>query len=293
MTPLDASTLAHLKSWEGHSVTVSDVLTAAPVQGLAATLDRDEPAPVQQSILPPLWHWLYFLPQAKQSELGPDGHALRGGFLPPVPFPRRMWAGGRVTWHANLRVGQAVRRTSTVRQVQHKQGRSGELLFVLVTHEIHNDDGLCISEEHDIVYRPLETGQASVKPPATPTSRPFSWARQVVPNETMLFRYSALTFNAHRIHYDRSYCTEVEAYPGLVVHGPLLATLLLDLVRRHSTNDIASLAYKALHPCFECGDQRPIHLLGHPLANDAGVDLWVQDHSHQTNMQATAWFRRH
>lgn len=273
-------------------MTTSDVITAAPVRGLAATLDRDVPSS-PGSELPPLWHWLFFLPHTPQSELGPDGHARRGDFLPPVPFPRRMWAGGRVHWHAPLRVGDWVHRTSRVQKIQHKQGRSGELLFVLVTHDIANSQGLCVSEEHDIVYRPLQTSAPSSAPARTKHIEPHAWERTLVPDETLLFRYSALTFNGHRIHYDRRYCTEVEAYPGLVVHGPLLATLLLDLLQRHSTQALASLDYKAVNPCFECGDQRAIHLRGQPHEDGAGVNLWVQDPAHQVHMQATALFHRH
>ena len=291
MIQLDEPTLAQLKSWEGRSETVTDQITAAPARGLSATLDHHDPEASLQT-LPPLWHWLYFLPRTPQSDLGPDGHPLRGGFLPPVPFPRRMWAGGRLHWHAPLRVGDQVQRTSKVQRITHKQGRSGELLFVLVTHEIHNQQGLCITEEHDIVYRPLQT-QSAAEPAPAPTVKPPTWARQLIPDDVLLFRYSALTFNAHRIHYDRRYCQQVEHYPGLVVHGPLLATLLLDLVRRHTPQAIASFDFKALYPCFECADQRPIQLLGQPHPDGAGVDLWVQDHEGHVNMQATALFRNH
>lgn len=288
---LDEHTVAHLKTWEGRSESVTDLITAAPMRGLSAMLDRNDPES-EHGALPPLWHWLYFLPRHQQSELGPDGHAMLGGFLPPVPFPRRMWAGGRLHWHAPLHVGDAVKKISRVKRVQHKQGRSGELLFVMVSHEIHNDKGLCVSEEHDIVYRPLQTASANDISPVY-ASRPHAWARHIVPDDVLLFRYSALTFNAHRIHYDRRYCMETEGYPGLVVHGPLLATLLLDLLRLNSQQDIASFDFKAVHPCFECADQRPIHLHGQPHADESGVDLWVQDHEGQVNMQATAVFRQH
>lgn len=293
MNHLDESTLAHLQTWTGRSETVTDTITAAPVRGLSATLDREDTDPAQTA-LPPLWHWLYFLPRAKQSELGPDGHALRGGFLPPVPFPRRMWAGGRLNWHAPLNVGDHATKVSRVERIAHKTGKTGELLFVMVSHEIHNALGMCLREEHDIVYRP----QPSSLTPTTPATRPdakvlpCAWQRHVAPDEALLFRYSALTFNAHRIHYDRRYCQEVEGYPGLVVHGPLLATLLLDLVRLNSSQEVASFEFKALQPCFEYADQRQIHLCGQPHADGQGVDLWVQDHAGQINMQATAMFRQ-
>ena len=291
MTHLDEQTLAHLKTWEGRSESVTDTITAAPMRGLSATLDRNDPEP-EQGPLPALWHWLYFLPHHKQSELGPDGHAMLGGFLPPVPFPRRMWAGGRLNWHAPLLVGDAVRRVSRLERIQHKTGRSGELLFVVVSHEVHNARGLCLREEHDIVYRPSQTLSTT---PQTSAAEPpvHRWERHLVPDDVLLFRYSALTFNAHRIHYDRRYCKDVEGYPGLVVHGPLLATLLLDLVRLNSLKDIASFEFKALHPCFECADHRQIHLYGQPHSDEQGVDLWVQDHEGHVNMQATAVFRNH
>ena len=291
MTHLDKSTLAQLKSWEGRTEIAIDTITAAPVRGLSALLDHGD-SEDDLLVLPPLWHWLFFLPRTKQSELGPDGHAQRGGFLPPIPFPRRMWAGGRMRWHAPLRIGDQVQRVSKVERIELKSGQSGDLLFVMVSHEIHNDQSLCIREEHDIVYRPMQTNISSVKTPASVIT-PHAWERHLVPDDKLLFRYSALTFNAHRIHYDRRYCQEVEGYPGLVVHGPLMATLLLDLVRLNSLQEIASLEFKATYPCFECADQTPIHLYGQPHADQKGVDLWVQDHAGHINMQATAFFRNH
>ncbi|MGH6639964.1 MAG: FAS1-like dehydratase domain-containing protein, partial [Polaromonas sp.] len=210
---LDATTLAHLQGWVGKTETLTDDITAAPVRALSATLDRDDPAPMPGTALPPLWHWLYFLPQHRQSEIGPDGHAKRGGFLPPVPLPRRMWAGGRLQWFQDnpLRVGDAVQRISRIASVTHKAGRTGDLVFVLVKHEVHNAQGLALTEEHDIVYRGLAPADApAVKPQPAPTDESFS--REIVPDDVLLFRYSALTFNGHRIHYDRRYVTEVEGY---------------------------------------------------------------------------------
>ena len=227
---LDTATLAHLQSWTGNTETLLDQATAAPVGALSATLDRDDPAPVAGDALPALWHWLYFLPQHRHSALGPDGHARRGGFLPPVPLPRRMWAGGRLRWQAAnpLRVGDALCRVSSIESITHKRGRSGDLLFVLVRHAISNDAGLCLTEEHDIVYRAAaQAGEAAPAPIAADQRAP--WQREVLADAVLLFRYSALTFNSHRIHYDRSYATQEEGYPGLVVHGPLIATLLLDV----------------------------------------------------------------
>lgn len=290
-TLLTPDTLAHLQSWQGRSETLQDLITPAPLRALSATLDRDDAEPVAGTELPPLWHWLFFLPHHRQSEIGPDGHAKRGGFLPPVPLPRRMWAGGRLHWHAPLRVGDAVRRVSTIASVTHKAGRTGDLLFVLVKHEVHNVHGLCLTEEHDIVYRPAaQPGDAAPAPlPAAQQVQPGTvWQREVVPDDVLLFRYSALTFNGHRIHYDRQYVTQVEGYPGLVVHGPLIATLLVDLVRRHSDRPMRRFEFKALRPTFECADQRHLRVSGQPDASGQHIRLWAQDHAGWLTMQASA-----
>ncbi|MGH6640695.1 MAG: FAS1-like dehydratase domain-containing protein, partial [Polaromonas sp.] len=208
---IDAALLAQLQTWQGKTETLTDHITAAPVRALSATLDRDDVEPVAGTRLPELWHWLYFLPHQRQSEIGPDGHARRGGFLPPVPLPRRMWAGGRLQWHQPLSVGDAVQRISRIESVTHKAGRTGDLVFVLVKHEVHNDQGLALTEEHDIVYRDLAPADApAAKPQPAQTDESFS--REIVPDDVLLFRYSALTFNGHRIHYDRRYVTEVEGY---------------------------------------------------------------------------------
>ncbi|TWO73356.1 acyl-CoA dehydrogenase [Caenimonas sedimenti] len=279
------TSLAALQDWIGRTETVTDDITAAPVRALAATLDREDAPPRAGTELPPLWHWLYFLPVHAASEIGPDGHAKRGGFLPPVPLPRRMWAGGRLQWEAAnpLRVGDAVRRISCIASVAHKSGRSGELVFVTVRHEVHNAAGLALTEEHDIVYRAApQPGEAPPAPVAAPSAA--AWQRQLTPDEVLLFRYSALTFNGHRIHYDRSYVTEVEGYPGLVVHGPLIATLLLDLLRRQApAARVRRFEFKALRPTF---DGRPLRVNG--LRDGMGVQLWAQDHEGWLTMKASA-----
>lgn len=284
---LNAATVAHLQEWVGKTECLSDTITAAPVRGLSASLDRDDPSPIAGTALPALWHWLYFLPQHRQSELGVDGHAKRGGFLPPVPLPRRMWAGGRLHWSPQnlLRVGDTVQRFSTIASVKHKAGRSGDLLFVLVKHEIHNDKGLALSEEHDIVYRAAaQPGEVAATPVAAEAGA--AWQREVYADDVLLFRYSALTFNGHRIHYDRAYVTGVEGYPGLVVHGPLIATLLLDLVRRHAPDAfITRFDFKAVRPTF---DQHPLRLNGQLDADGRTVRLWAQDHDGWLTMQGSA-----
>jgi len=279
--------LAQLRTWEGRGETLRDDITAVPVRNLSATLDRDDPFPAAGTELPPLWHWLYFLPGARQGELGPDGHPKRGGFLPPVPLPRRMWAGGRLQWHAALRVGDAVERTSRIASVTHKAGRTGDLVFVLVRHEVRNAQGLALTEEHDIVYRAApQPGDPAPPPQAAPTDAP--WSREIVPDDVLLFRYSALTFNGHRIHYDRRYVTEVEGYPGLVVHGPLIATLLVDLARRQQPDArLRTFSFKAVRPTF---DLHPFRVNGKPSADGKGAQLWAQDHEGWLTMQAEATF---
>ncbi len=283
---LDSNEIATLQGWQGKTESTIDLVTAAPLAGLSATLDRTDPAPTHGTVVPPLAHWLYFLPQHRQSEIGPDGHAKRGGFLPPVPLPRRMWAGGRLTWQANnpLQVGQSVRRESRIERVQHKQGRTGALVFVLVRHEVHNEQGLAITEEHDIVYRAAADPNESPPPPqAAATEAP--WHRQWLADEVMLFRFSALTFNGHRIHYDRPYVTQTEGYPGLVVHGPLIATLLVDLWRQqHPLATLTHFAFKSLRPTFDihrfavCGQPGP----------DQTARLWAHDHQGWLTMEAQA-----
>jgi 3-methylfumaryl-CoA hydratase len=251
------------------------------MEALAATLDLQARDPQPGEPLPPLWHWLYFLPIHRWSELGPDGHAQRGGFLPPVPLPRRMWAGGRLEFRHALRVGEAVTRTSRIVDVQYKTGRSGPLVFVLVRHEIVNAQGTALTEEHDIVYRDsAPSGQVLAAPDGA------TWERAIHPDDVLLFRYSALTFNGHRIHYDRRYATDVEGYPGLVVHGPLIATLLVELVRSNRpAAKINRFAFRAMSALF---DNAPFSVCGEPDAGGKTIRLWAKDNAGALAMSATA-----
>jgi len=274
-----------LNSWIGRSETVHDQVGATPVVALTATLDHAA-APVPPGTpLPPLWHWLYFLPMHRQSEIGADGHAKRGGFLPPVPLPRRMWAGSQFEFHAPVRVGDAVARKSTIADVTTKEGRSGKLVFVKVKHELccNGAAAPAITEFHDIVYREAKKpGDVDPPPQAAATGAP--WQRSLLPDDVLLFRYSALTFNGHRIHYDRQYVTEVEGYPGLIVHGPLIATLLMDLLRRQAPDaEVAAFRFKAVRPTF---DGHPMQVNGRREGND--VTLWAQDHEGWLTMDAVA-----
>jgi 3-methylfumaryl-CoA hydratase len=273
-----------LRAWIGRSETRADRVTAMPIAALAATLDRDDPPPAAGSEVPPLWHWLYFTPLTRASELGYDGHARLGGFLPPVPLPRRMWAGGRLEFVHSLRVGDEMRRDSRIEKVSGKSGRSGALVFVTVRHAIANALGVALTEEHDIVYREAPRADAPEQPPqVAPHDEAF--AREIVPDPVLLFRYSALTFNGHRIHYDRSYVTEVEGYPGLVVHGPLIATLLLDLLRRERPEArVRRFEFRALRPVF---DIHRFSVCGRP-DGERRYRLWARDHEGALAMQADA-----
>jgi 3-methylfumaryl-CoA hydratase len=277
----------NLRDWIGRTETLSDVVTATPYAGLAATLDRDPARPEPGTELPALWHWLYFLPLARQSEIGPDGHPKRGGFLPPVPLPRRMWAGSQLEFHRPLRVGDRIERASVIEGVEEKSGRSGTLVFVKVRHRIHanGEREPAITEVHDIVYRdaprPGDPAPAPQPAPANP-----AWDKRWVPDDVLLFRYSALTFNGHRIHYDRRYVTEVEGYPGLIVHGPLIATLLVDLLRwQRPEARVAKFRFRAVRPTF---DLHPFSVCGDPSPDGRTVRLFGRDHEGWLTMDAFA-----
>jgi 3-methylfumaryl-CoA hydratase len=276
--------IAHLRTWIGKSQTTAERIAPFPSNALAATLDCDETY-VDNTPLPPLWHWLHFLPLIKRAETGADGHAALGGFLPPVPLPRRMWAGGRLTLKAPMRIGRTLRKTSTVTSVDHKTGRSGDLVFVKVQHQVFDGDLLGIAEDQDIVYRAFPAHDAPAPAP-TPAPKTSTYARVITPDPVLLFRYSALTFNGHRIHYDHPFCRKTEGYPGLVVHGPLLATLLLDLLRcAHPGAEVASFTFRAIAPVY---DTEVFSIHAEPAPDGASVDLWVCRHDGALAMIATA-----
>lgn len=267
--------------WIGRQETAVDEVAAGRVNALAATLDL-EPAFEEGDALPPGWHWMLFNPIARMSALGPDGHPRRGGFMPPVELPRRMWAGGRLAFHEPLRVGDGVRRVSEIKDIQGKRGRSGALVFVTVLHRLHSADRLAIEEEHDVVYREEARGGAPMAAPAA-ADTPGTWKKEIRPDPVLLFRYSALTFNGHRIHYDQPYATGVEGYPGLVVHGPLIATLLMELVRAHADAPLAKFAFQARAPLFDT-DAFSVH--GAP--DGKHVRLWAAGAGGRLAMTASA-----
>ncbi len=276
-------------AWVGRSQTVHDHAQATPAQALAATLDHaPQPWPAGRE-LPPLWHWLYFLPLHRQSQIDVDGHAQRGGFMPPVPLPRRMWAGSQFRFDAPLHIGDALRRVSTLESISDKTGRSGRLVFVKVRHEVFGNDSTeaAITEHQDIVYRDaVQPGAPAAAPMQSPAEA--LWQHTLVPDPVLLFRFSALTFNGHRIHYDRPYATDVEGYPGLVVHGPLIATLLLDALQQEVPEArVRSFAFKALRPSF---DGQPLRLCGTPAADGRSLHLWAGDAQGALAMDAHVTF---
>ncbi|MFO7481306.1 MaoC family dehydratase N-terminal domain-containing protein [Oceanibaculum nanhaiense] len=276
-----------LQGWVGKRQEVNERLAAWAVQAWNATLDRDDEKPKEGDPLPPGAHWIFFHEAARTSQLGEDGHPQRGGFLPPVELPRRMWAGGRLQFLKKLAIGERATRTSEVMSVAVKEGRTGPLVFVTVKHEIAGAEGVAIVEEHDIVYRgwPSEAEKAK-QPPAAPPVTEAVWSREVVPTPPLLFRYSALTFNGHRIHYDHPYVTQVEGYPGLIVHGPLMATLLLDLARREAPEKtLTGFSFRGMSPVF---DTAPFHVNGTPT--EGGADLWIAGPGNYLGMQAQASF---
>ena len=274
-------------AWVGRTEESTDQITTAPVRLMAATLDTASTVELPLS-LPPLWHWLYFLPGARQSEIGLDGHAKRGGFLPPVSLPRRMWAGGRLKFLRPLAIGAQVRRVSLIKNIQSKAGRNGHLLFVTVQHEICDALGVAIYEEQDIVYRDAVLS-GTPAPIAAPTIEQF--ARTITPDPVLLMRYSALTFNGHRIHYDRSYAMQEEGYPGLIVHGPLIATLLMEELRRaHPDKRILRFEFKAVSPLF---DSAPFAVAGRLDGDQRTARMWASGPQGQLAMQASAEVDRH
>jgi 3-methylfumaryl-CoA hydratase len=274
--------LTHLRQWIGKPHIDRDVLSSRHARLMAATLGLPQTGLTSGKRLPPLWHWLYFLEGLPASELGGDGHPARGGFLPPVPLPNRMWAGGTLAFRASVPLDSDVEKRSSVVSVEHKQGRSGELVFVTVLHEILHGGEVVISEHHDIVYKEATLSAARSAPGETLVAQR---SKNFLPTSTTLFRYSALTFNGHRIHYDADYCREVEGYSNLVIHGPLNATLLAAFAEEVSGKPLKHFRYRGLQPS----------ILGNELTLNAahdgeGLVVWVSLPDGSVSMRAEARF---
>ncbi len=252
-------------AWIGRTETADAVVTLDQCRQLAATLDIDDGGLTDGGVLPPLWHWMAWTPTVPMSGLGPDGHPQRGGFLPPVPLERRMWAGGRLAFHAPLRIGARLRRRSEITAVAEKTGAAGRMVFVTVRHEIHEEARLAIREEQDIVY--VAMPERFAPPPPIPVPDDPVWEQRVPIDTPRLFRFSAVTFNAHRIHYDLDYATHVEKYPGLVVHGPLQAILLMEAARSQRGGAMPkSYRFRGVRPLFHFDTLR---LCGMPVLQGA------------------------
>lgn len=271
-----------LQNWLGNTEKSEDIISPQQANLMCATLGRMQDKK-PGDILPPLWHWLYFPVALPLEKLGRDGHPQLGGFLPPVDLPRRMWAGGRLTFFAPILIGEYAQKTSRIENIVIKSGRTGPLCFVTVSHTITVDGQPRLREEHDIVYR-QDPSQGAAKPDLLPAPDTTDWHREITTGPVTLFRYSALTFNGHRIHYDRIYAREVEGYPDLVVHGPLIATLLADLATSNH-GQLRTFTYRALSPVF---DSAPLVIEGE--GGKTAARLWAKTPDGFLAMQAEAEF---
>lgn len=278
--------MQNFEAWIGKKEIQHDICTIRPVEMMQALLNQTQQELIE---LPHLYHWFYFLPIVNHEELALDGHPKKGNFLPPIPFPKRMWAGGRLEFLHAIAMNQALRRESEIKNVQFKQGKSGNMYFITVEHRIFADDQLCIIEEHDIVYREESnqiTNNTQSKNPQFEL-KTADYRHQYPIDTASLFRYSAATFNGHKIHYDRKYCIEQEGYPGLVVHGPLLATLLLHLFKQeHPTTQISTFNFRAMKPVF---DFQKFNICG--VAKSDYADLWIEHTNGSIAMQAKITFK--
>jgi len=289
-----------LSAWVGRTQRSTETLDARLVRWLAATLDRTELlAAADGSVLPPAWHWAFFNAVEPMSSLGRDGHPKKGGFLPPTAQPRRMWAGSRLHWHGPLLIGRAVERVSTILKCEAKRGRTGDMVLVTIGHQFHADGAVLLDEQHDIVYRDeasederraLAGLAAQARGGDVHFERKGDIVREVTVGPVQMFRYSAVTFNGHRIHYDRDYAREIEGYPGLVVHGPLIATLLLEFLQAQVApgRPVERFEFRAMKPTF---DIAPFALHASPPAADGSVSLWSTNNVGAVGMQATAAVR--
>jgi 3-methylfumaryl-CoA hydratase len=271
--------------WVGRKETIADLISADRAAALAATLGVDQ-APRDSQMLPPGWHWIYFNTMVHRREVGIDGHPKRGGFLPPVSLPRRMWAGSRITYDGGLIVGEKAERTSVISKIQPKQGKGGALVFVTVVHTTCCGNRDCIVEEQDIVYRDPPAPNA---PPAPLTPAPASgkWRQEFVPDPVLLFRYSALTYNGHRIHYDAPYARGEEGYPDLVVHGPLTATLLQSFATTCAPGrGMKRFEFRGNHPLFVSA----AFSLEATASENGALNLWARGPRGELAMQASAFF---
>ena len=273
-----------LTDWIGARESCAETIAEFPAQAAAAMLDAEPAALHAGRPLPALWHWFYFLPRAPRSAIDMDGHPKRGGFFPPVTLPRRMFAGARTTFHQPIVLGDAATREGEIVDVREKSGRSGKLVFVTVRYRISQGGTLRVEEEQDIVYKEPGPPVADPEPlPAPPEAPPGAWISDITPDSVLLFRFSALTFNAHRIHYDLPYAREEEGYPGLVVHGPLTAILLAGMAEANSGQRISRFVFQGRGPIFA---QHQFRLIAEADGDTVGLRAFGPDGA--LALQATA-----
>ena len=274
------------QAWIGKRSSTNALVTAYQADALTATLDRDDPPYKEGDVIPPGWHLFYIREVVKLRDTAEDGHPKRGDFLPPIDLPRRMWAGTKATYHKPIHVGENISNVTTIESVTPKVGKTGQLVFLKLKNEISGENGIATTELQDVVYREeARPGAAAPEPPPPPGEA--LWRRTIHPSSVLLFRYSALTMNSHRIHYDRTYVTEVEKYPGLLVHGPLTFTLLLDLFRReHADKILKSFSVRAVSPIYDTHD---FVVEGAP-DGESDSTLWALNHEGRLAMSAKASF---
>lgn len=275
--------MENYKSWIGHTQTIEDIIDLQTVNKLASTLNIKEKFKEGEP-LPYLWHWIFFLDICDLDETGRDGHPKKGGFLPPIELPKRMWAGGRFLFEGTLKIGEKAKKRSIIKNIVFKQGNQGKLCFVTIEHIITSQSKGRWIEEHDIVYKEDTVGSFDI--PTLTTNIQADESIIIYPSSTLLFRYSALTFNGHKIHYDKVYCNDVENYPDLVVHGPLCATFLVNLCLTKSPKRLKKFEYRALKPAFVDNKLE----FCYTKDKDGSFDLWTKDHLGQKTMQAKGEF---
>ncbi len=281
--------LAGVEDWVGRRARAFDEVTESPIRRMAATLDRDDALASPGDPIPPGWHWLYFLSDERQSALGADGLGARDGLLPPSPLLRRMFTGAGFTFHQPIRVGERMERETEVASVSVKEGRGGPLVFITMRHHIRVPAGLTVTEDYHIVYRDAPR-DGEVPAPGQPPPAEAAFSRIIRPDSVLLFRFSALTFNSHRIHYDHPYVTGVEGYPGLLVHGPLTVILLFDLLRREMpAAALSKISFRAMRPLYADADT-DLTLAGVPAADGRSAQLWALDPTGAVAMSAEAEF---
>jgi len=274
-------------SWIGKREVTEALVTAYNANALTATLDRDEPPFRDGDAIPPGWHQFYIREVVKLADTAPDGHPKRGDFVPPIPLPRRMWAGTKSTFLKPIHIGERIRKVTAIDAVTPKTGKTGQLVFLTLRHDIEGENGVATSEIQESVYREAaKPGAVPPEPPPAPMAA--VWKRTIHPTPVLLFRFSALTMNSHRIHYDRSYVTEVEKYPGLLVHGPLTLTLLMDLFRREKPDaTLKTFSVRAISPL---NDTHDFTVEGAPGADGHSATLWALNHEGRLAMSAEATF---